>query len=130
MENNATEIITIAKTVITWMDYITIVVSFITLFFVIKNWLIEKKQLDKISIYFNDKKLNLDITRKDITRAELQGILGILRKDMTKNYDIKYLATIDYLDSIYKVQKDKVNKLKIEIKETELKQFRDDIYQI
>ena len=130
MENNATEIITIAKTVITWMDYITIVVSFITLFFVIKNWLIEKKQLDKISIYFNDKKLNLDITRKDITRAELQGILGILRKDMTKNYDIKYLATIDYLDSIYKVQKDKVNKLKIKIKETELKQFRDDIYQI
>ena len=116
------------KFIIDLMDKVTIVVSFLTLFFVFKNWLNDKKKLDKIDIFFNDKKLNLDIVRKDVTRQEIQGILGILRKNMTKNYHIDYLSTIDFLDNIYKIQKNELDKLVIKITDEELKQFKDDIF--
>jgi len=115
--------------IINYMDKVTIIVSFVTLFFVIKDWRSNKKQLEKISIYFNNKKLNLDITRKDITRAELQGILGIFRKNMKVNYHIEYLSQIKYLDTIYKIQTTKLNELHIEITDKELEQFKDDIYE-
>ena len=112
-----------------FMDKVTIFVSFITLFFVFRNWNNNRKQLNKIPIYFNDKRLNLDITRQDISRAELQGILGILRVNMKTNYHIEYLTKIDYLDTIYKIQKGKLDKLVIKITERELKQFKNDIYE-
>jgi hypothetical protein len=93
------------------------------------NWWHNKKQLEKIPIYFNDKKLNLDITRKDISRQELQGILGILRKDMKEHYHIEYLSTLQYLDAIYNVQRCRSDKLTIFITAEELKQFRETIYE-
>ena len=114
--------------VITWMDWITIVFAFFAMLGAGVNWWNNKKQLQKITIYFNDKKLNLDITRKDVTRQELQGILGILRKDMKTNYHVEYLSSIEYLDKIYQIQKCKKDALVIIITDKESKQFRDDIY--
>ncbi len=106
--------------------------AIVTIFTVIGVWYNfskNQKQLQKVDIYFNDKKLNLDITRKDISRAELQGILGIFRKDMQKNYKVAYLSSIDYLDSIYKIQKSELDKLVIQLTRKEQKQFKDDIYE-
>lgn len=104
-----------------------------TLLAVVINTYINAKhnetQLQKIPIYFNEKKLNLDITRKDFSRSELQGILGILRTNMKVQYDIAYLSKIEYLDTIYKIQKSELHELKIEITDDELKQFKDDIYE-
>ncbi len=114
--------------IITWIDWITIIFSFFAMFFAFKNWWNSKKELEKISICFNNKELNLDITRKDFTRQELQGILGILRVDMTKNYDIQFLKKIEYLDLIYQIQIGNKSSLNIEITESELKQFRNEIY--
>jgi len=114
--------------VITWMDWITIVFAFFAMLGAGVNWWNNKKQLQKITIYFNDKKLNLDITRKDVTRQELQGILGILRKNMKTNYHVEYLSNIEYLDKIYQIQKCKKDALVIIITDKESKQFRDDIY--
>lgn len=115
--------------VITWMDWTTIVFAFLAMFGTGLNWWHNKKQLEKIPIYFNDKKLNLDITRKDISRQELQGILGILRKDMKEHYHIEYLSTLQYLDAIYNVQRCRSDKLTIFITAEELKQFRETIYE-
>ncbi len=106
--------------------------AIVTIFTVIGVWYNfskNQKQLQKVDIYFNDKKLNLDITRKDISRAELQGILGIFRKDMQKNYKVAYLSSIDYLDSIYKIQKSELDKLVIQLTPKEQKQFKNDIYE-
>ncbi len=106
--------------------------AIVTIFTVIGVWYNfskNQKQLQKVDIYFNDKKLNLDITRKDISRAELQGILGIFRKDMQKNYKVAYLSSIDYLDSIYKIQKSELDKLVIQLTPEEQGQFKDDIYE-
>jgi hypothetical protein len=104
-----------------------------TLIAVIVNIYINAKnkevELEKIPIYFNEKKLNLDITRKDFTRQELQGILGILRKNMKIQYEVEYLSEIAYLDDIYKIQKSKMDKLVIKITEKELEQFKDEIYE-
>ncbi len=93
------------------------------------NFRNNKKQLEKVPIFFNHRKLNLDIIRKNISRAELQGILGVFRKDTNKNYDVEYLSTIEFLDSIYRVQKSKEDKLIIKLQEDELKQFKDEIFE-
>lgn len=114
--------------VITWMDWVTIIFAFFAMLGTGINWWNNKKQLQKVSIYFNDKKLNLDITRKDISRQELQGILGVLRKDMKTQYHVDYLSSINYLDKIYQIQKSKADKLDIIITEEESRQFREDIY--
>lgn len=109
------------------------VITIGTLGAVILNIYINSKnkevELQKIPIYFNEKKLNLDITRKDFTRQELQGILGILRKNMNNQYKVEYLSEIAYIDDIYKIQKSKIDKLVIKITEQELEQFKDEIYE-
>jgi hypothetical protein len=101
----------------------------LTLVLVVYNLKQNQMQMQQIPIYFNDKKLNLDITRKDFSRSELQGILGILRNDVEKPYNVAYLSKIEYLDAIYKIQKSELDELKIEITEDELKKFRNDIYE-
>ena len=74
------------------------------------------------------RKLNLDIARKDFSRSELQGILGILRKNMKVPYEIESLSQLNYIDTIYKIQKSELHELKIYITENELEQFKNDIY--
>jgi len=115
--------------VITWMDWVTIVFAFFAMIGTGINWWNSKKQLQKIPIYFNDKKLNLDIARKNISRQELQGILGVLRKNMKEQYHIEYLSTLEYLDAIYSVQNYNSDKLIISITDKELKQFKENIYE-
>ncbi len=119
----------ILSSVIDYMDKVTIVFAFITMIGVFYNIKQNRKQLQKIPIYFNNRKLNLDITRKDFSRQEIQGILGVLRKDMRVNYHIDYLTTIDYLDNIYQIQTNHQDKLVIKITQEEKEQFKDDIYE-
>ncbi len=104
----------------------TLIAVIINIYINAKN---KEVELQKIPIYFNEKRLNLDITRKDFTRQELQGVLGILRKNMKNHYEVDYLSEIAYLDDIYKIQKSKLDKLIIKITEKELEQFKDDIYE-
>lgn len=115
--------------IITWMDWITILFSFFAMFFTGIDWFNNRKQFEKISIYFNENKLNIDIARKDLTRQEIQGLLALFRIDMCKSYHIDYLSEIDYLDSIYKVSASKSDKLIIKLSEKELEQFKNEIYE-
>jgi len=107
---------------------VSIFITLGTLIMVVKNYLTNKKQYDKIPIYFNDKKLKLNIARKDFSRQELQGILGILRKEMKKQYEVDFFSKVEYLDSIYKIQKSELDELVIKITKKELEQFKNDIY--
>jgi hypothetical protein len=117
-------------TIWTYLDGIvtsfTALAVFINIYINSRN---KENELQKISFYFNEKKLNLDVTRKDISRQEIQGLLGVLMVDMDQKYKVSYLSSISYLDQIYKIQKNQLNELRIEISDEELMQFREDIYE-
>ena len=97
--------------VIDIMDKITILVAFITLFFVIRNWLNNRKQLKAIKIYFFikylDKKILIDdkLTRKDARRSEIQGVLGNKLIKGVPRYDIDYLSNESYFNNVFEIQK-------------------------
>lgn len=88
----------------------------------------EEKSLEKISIYLkvienNDTyKLNLEIPRKNISRAEIQGILGNFLQNIDR-YKIIYMSEIKYLNKIYDIQDNKNNELVINVTKEELDQF-------
>jgi hypothetical protein len=113
------------------MDKITIVVAFITLFFVLRNWNNNKKQLKAIKIYFKIKCLGKYIliedklTRKDARRSEIQGILANkLIKGVTR-YNIDYLGSEQYFKYIFDLQNTKIDYVIIELENDELAQFAD-----
>ena len=124
---NITELIEGIKPVITWMDWITIIFSFITMFFVLKNWFHSRKELDKIKIFFKvgdkEKLIESLLARKDTTRSEIQGVLRTKLKKGVGIYDIPYLATSAYMQQIYDIQNLKSNQLIIEIEENEFSKF-------
>jgi len=112
---------------IRFMDKVTIVVSFITLFFVVKDYFKNKKQLEKIQIVFshNNKEMLVDnnLLRKDCQRSEIQGILRTKLKKGIKQYEIDHIGTNEYFDNLYKVQIGHIDKLKISLEDDELEQF-------
>ena len=113
--------------IINFMDKITIVVSFATLFFVLKNYFKNKKQLEKIKIVFShsDKDILVDnnLLRKDCQRSEIQGILRTKLKKGIGHYDIDYIGSKEYFDNLYEVQIGNSNKLTIYLKDDEANQF-------
>jgi len=113
---------------IQYLDWFTIIVASIAAVASGFNWWKNKKQLQKIKIYFqtpNEKIYleNFDITRKTVTRSELMGILGIIQKDSKERYNIEYLGTKEFFQNLYDVQNSKKDELTIEITPDELKQF-------
>ena len=41
--------------------------------------------------------LDIDVLRKDCSRAEVQGMLSLVMKNSQKRYNIEYLSTKEYL---------------------------------
>ena len=84
---------------------------------------------DKIKIYFlikeTNKKidLNISILRKNFTRSELMGILGMIRKDSTQPFDISYLKQTSILDKIHNIQKGNSKEFIILVTQNELENF-------
>jgi len=129
MENNVTDIIEISKQVVSLMDVVTIVFSFITMLFVIYSFIKSRKQLDKISMVFqiksNNKEIEIDknLTRKDCTRSEIQGVLRTKLQKGFPIYEIDYIGEEKYFENIYNIQTAKSDKLFIQLKDNELEQF-------
>ncbi|MFA7090827.1 MAG: hypothetical protein WC149_03125 [Arcobacteraceae bacterium] len=114
--------------VITWMDWVTIIFSFVTMIFVVINFFRNKKQQDSIELCFvvdNDKEFCIPtyIMRKYLTRAEVSGLLGFFQKNSKDRHNIKYLSSEQYLKDIYDIQSGKKNKLLIRVTNDELEQF-------
>ncbi|WP_418179166.1 hypothetical protein ACNSOO_10220 [Aliarcobacter lanthieri] len=122
------EEITLFEEIIKYLDYATIIFAFLAMFGAFYNIYNFKKRLEKVEIYFNDEKLAIPLIRKECTRAEILGLLGIFRKDMSKQFHIEFMGTLSYLNLIMDIQKNKIDTLKIEITNKELEQFKDEIY--
>lgn len=86
----------------------------------------KKKESKIIPIYFkvigsNIKyKLKLEVPRKDIKRGEIQGLLSNFSIDSTKRYNIDSMSDLEYLENIYKIQRNESDELIISISEDEL----------
>ncbi|MDY0322130.1 MAG: hypothetical protein RBR23_10380 [Arcobacteraceae bacterium] len=114
--------------VITWMDWITICFSFITMILVIINFFKNKKQLDKIELCFaiegqNEICIPTYLMRKHITRAEISGLLGFIQKNSKERHNIVYLSSEQYLKDIYDIQSGKKDRLLINVTKEEMEQF-------
>ncbi|MDY0181450.1 hypothetical protein [Aliarcobacter skirrowii] len=103
-----------------WFTFFTMILMFFNTYRLIKR-------MNKIDIYFNDIKLPIPILRKECTRGEIQGVLGVFTKDMQR-YNIEFMGTIEYLNRLTDVQNNKSKKLVIDISEKELEQFKDELY--
>jgi len=117
------------KKIMTWLDYVTIVFSIITMIGVFWNIFRNKRQFDKIKIVFiiksNNKEILIDknLIRRDCKRSEIQGILrNKLIKGKT-TYDIEYLKSDKYFENIYRIQTVKSDILKIYLEDDELEPF-------
>lgn len=115
--------------IMTWLDYVTIIFSTITMLGVFWNIVRNKRQFDKIKIFFiiksNNKEILIDknLIRRDCKRSEIQGILRNKLIKGEKVYDIEYLKSDDYFVNIYQVQTIKSDVLKIYLEDDELKPF-------
>jgi len=66
---------------------------------------------------------DLSTLRKDFNRQELLGLLGMIQKDTTNRFDIKFTKTPAFLQRMQEVQKGKSKIFDIEISKEELEQF-------
>lgn len=87
-----------------------------------------QKNEDEIKIIFDvegDRKdTGLSLLRKEFNRAELKGILGMIRKNQKKPYEIEYEKNIKkFLKDIQDIQKGKTDEFIIKLTKDELEQF-------
>jgi len=82
---------------------------------------------DKIKIYFlvDGKKVDtkLSLLRKDFSRSELMGVLGMIQKDQDKRFKISYFQNPAILEDIQKIQKGDGDEFIIELKQEEFEKF-------
>ena len=82
---------------------------------------------DKIKIYFlvDGKKIDtkLSLLRKDFSRSELMGILGMIQIEQDKRFKIGYFQNPAILEEIQKIQKGKGEEFIIELKQEEFEKF-------
>ena len=86
------------------------------------------KQSQKIKIYVKvnttQRYINHELIRRNVTRSEIQGILGAMRVDMTKGYHLASIGNSSFSKDIYRIQSGKSDKLTVHMTDKELVQFR------
>lgn len=107
------------ETIITHLDHITIVFAFLAMIASGYNFIARRKEMKEIEIYIIAKgkkgQIPIKILRKDVTRAEIKGIMSDYDKD--HNFTISYLKSAEFLNDIILIQKGKKDSLVIEIKD-------------
>jgi hypothetical protein len=82
---------------------------------------------DKIKVFFDvdGEKIDtgLSLLRKDCTRSEIFGLLGMIQKDAKKRFEVAFMKDLSLLDSLQKIQKGKKNSFIIPLSKEELSQF-------
>jgi len=82
---------------------------------------------DAIKIFFDtdgevvDTKLS--ILRKNFTRGELMGVLGMIQKDSKKRFEIQSLKEISILQRLQQIQTSKDQSFHLKVTDEELAQF-------
>jgi len=82
---------------------------------------------DEISIYFEREGIEIDtgltILRKNFTRGELMGILGMIQQDQQAKYSLAYLKNKEILHFIHAIQKGEKSRFVLPLSDTEIEQF-------
>jgi hypothetical protein len=82
---------------------------------------------DKIKVCFDvdGEKIDtgLSLLRKNCTRSEIFGLLGMIQKDTKKRFEVAFMKDLSLLDSLQKIQKGKDNSFIIPLSKKELAQF-------
>ncbi len=85
------------------------------------------KQDETIKIYFleDDKKIDtgLSLLRKEFSRSEILGLLGMIKKDPENRFKLSYFQNPYILKDIQNIQKGKGKEFIIKVKKDELKYF-------
>ena len=85
------------------------------------------KEEDEIEIIFsidgNLRSSGLKLLRKDCTRGEIIGVLGMMQKDTAKRFKMTPYELKNLLDEIKKVQKENKNTIIINMNKDEFEQF-------
>ncbi|EAJ6142276.1 hypothetical protein BVH42_04145 [Campylobacter lari] len=110
----------IFKLMIEILDQCTIVFSFITMLIVVLSFKQKLKENNEITIILQtnsqSKTLPVKILRRNFTRAELLGYLGIYNNS-TQNFNIAYLTEPQFMQDVLNIQKGKANSITIFIRE-------------
>lgn len=87
-------------------------------------------QEDEIPIYIKIKdtdkepyNTHLALLRKNITRSEILGVLGMIQKDTVTRYGINYTKERAFLEQLHKVQKGNKKEFIIMMTQVEFEQF-------
>lgn len=82
---------------------------------------------DEISIYFEidgeSEDTGLKLLRKDFTRSEIQGVLGMIQKDSSKRYGVGYMKKRKFLEDLNQLQKGKSVVFVLPLSGDEFEQF-------
>jgi len=82
---------------------------------------------DSIKIYFDKDGQSIDtklsILRKNFTRSELMGVLGMIQKDTKTRFEIQSLKDLSILEKLQQIQKSKDKEFHIIVTDEELNQF-------
>jgi len=85
------------------------------------------KDEDEVSIHFvigNEKKdTKLSLLRKDCTRSEILGVLGIIQKNPKERFILEKDTSLKLLDEVQAVQKAEKDVFEIRLTQKEFEQF-------
>ena len=89
-----------------------------------KNWL----QSQEVALYFKTedgkkKKLPITLIRKNVTRSEVSGLLGMLQKNSKDRHNIHFMTTEEYFKRLHTIQNENIKELIIDVSDDEIKQF-------
>jgi len=83
---------------------------------------------DKVKIAFdlNGQKIDtgLSLLRKNFTRSELLGVLGMIQKEQKGRFNLSFFQEPASLDAIQQIQKGKAKEFHIPLQPNEIEQFR------
>lgn len=96
-------------------------------FFALWGYMEYSRQEESVAISFlvanEKKKTGLSLLRKNCTRSELLGVLGMIQKDPKTRFEIASMKKAAFLDTLARIQKESDTNLYITLTESELKQF-------
>ncbi len=85
------------------------------------------KSENEIKIIFDveGKKIDtgLSILRRDFTRSELMGVLGMIQKNQKEKYNLEYLRNKSFLKQLHKIQKESDKEYVLPLSKKELEYF-------
>lgn len=96
-------------------------------FFALWGYMEYSRQEESVAIVFlvanEKKKTGLSLLRKNCTRSELLGVLGMIQKDPKARFEIVSMKRKAFLDTLARIQKESDTELCIAITQSELEQF-------